>query len=103
MQLLIQNEEGRNQDVRVRLPRRRTISRTRQHGSSGIPTGTGPSSSLRAPRCVMRRKVRDDLKSEGFSIRIIDAYSVDREALPRAARDTQGKLVGIADYWCEGT
>jgi transketolase len=50
-------------------------------------------------------KAYDALKSEGITIRVIDAYSVkpiDRETLHRAARDTLGKLVVIEDHWFEG-
>ena len=50
-------------------------------------------------------KAYDALKSEGITIRVIDAYSVkpiDRETLHRAARDTGGKLVVIEDHWFEG-
>ena len=50
-------------------------------------------------------KAYDVLKSEGITIRVIDAYSVkpiDRETLHRAARDTGGKLVVIEDHWFEG-
>ena len=50
-------------------------------------------------------KAYEALKSEGITIRVIDAYSVkpiDRETLHRAARDTQGKLVVIEDHWFEG-
>jgi transketolase len=50
-------------------------------------------------------KAYEALKSEGITIRVIDAYSVkpiDREALHRAARDTLGRLVVIEDHWFEG-
>ena len=50
-------------------------------------------------------KAYEALKSEGITVRVIDAYSVkpiDRETLHRAARDTQGKLVVIEDHWFEG-
>ena len=50
-------------------------------------------------------KAYETLKSEGITIRVIDAYSVkpiDRETLHRAARDTLGKLVVIEDHWFEG-
>jgi transketolase len=50
-------------------------------------------------------KAYEVLKSEGITIRVIDAYSVkpiDRETVHRAARDTQGRLVVIEDHWVEG-
>jgi transketolase len=50
-------------------------------------------------------KAYETLKSEGITVRVIDAYSVkpiDRETLHRAARDTQGKLVVVEDHWFEG-
>ena len=50
-------------------------------------------------------KAYEALKSEGITIRVIDAYSVkpiDREALHQAARDTLGRLVVIEDHWFEG-
>ena len=50
-------------------------------------------------------KAYEALKSEGITVRVIDAYSVkpiDRETLHRAARDTQGKLVVVEDHWFEG-
>jgi len=50
-------------------------------------------------------KAYEALKSEGITVRVIDAYSVkpiDRETLRRAARDTQGKLVVVEDHWFEG-
>ncbi len=50
-------------------------------------------------------KAYEALKSEGITIRVIDAYSVkpiDRETLHRAARDTLGKLVVVEDHWFEG-
>ena len=50
-------------------------------------------------------KAYEALKSQGITIRIIDAYSVkpiDRETLLRAARDTQGKVVVVEDHWFEG-
>src|SRR5438094_411295 len=47
-------------------------------------------------------KAYEVLKSEGITIHVIDACSVDRETLQRAARDTQGKLVVIEDHWFEG-
>jgi transketolase len=47
-------------------------------------------------------KAYEVLKSEGITIRVIDACSVDREALQRAARDTRGKLVVIEDHWFDG-
>ena len=46
-----------------------------------------------------------DLKAEGITIRVIDAYSVkpiDSETLHRAAQDTGGKLVVVEDHWFEG-
>jgi transketolase len=45
------------------------------------------------------------LKEAGISIRVIDAYSVkpiDREAVRRAALDTNGKLIVVEDHWPEG-
>jgi transketolase len=50
-------------------------------------------------------KAYEALKSQGITIRVIDAYSVkpiDRETLHQAARDTLGKLVVIEDHWYEG-
>ena len=50
-------------------------------------------------------KAYEVLKSEGITIRVIDAYSVkpiDRETLHRAARDTLGRLVVVEDHWFEG-
>ena len=50
-------------------------------------------------------KAYEILKSEGITVRVIDAYSVkpiDRETLHRAARDTLGKLVVVEDHWFEG-
>ena len=50
-------------------------------------------------------KAYEVLKSEGITIRVIDAYSVkpiDRETLYRAARDTLGRLVVVEDHWFEG-
>ena len=50
-------------------------------------------------------KAYEALKSEGITVRVIDAYSVkpiDRETLHRAARDTGGKLVVVEDHWFEG-
>ena len=50
-------------------------------------------------------KAYEVLKSEGITVRVIDAYSVkpiDRETLHRAARDTLGKLVVVEDHWFEG-
>ncbi len=50
-------------------------------------------------------KAYDTLKSQGITIRLIDAYSVkpiDKETLHRAAQDTGGKLVVVEDHWFEG-
>lgn len=50
-------------------------------------------------------KACDRLKSEGVSVRLIDAYSVkpiDKETLHRAASDCGGKLVVVEDHWFEG-
>jgi len=50
-------------------------------------------------------KAYEALKTEGITVRVIDAYSVkpiDRETLHRAARDAQGKLVVVEDHWFEG-
>ncbi|MGZ6032862.1 MAG: transketolase [Isosphaeraceae bacterium] len=50
-------------------------------------------------------KAYEVLKSEGITVRVIDAYSVkpiDRETLYRAARDTLGRLVVVEDHWFEG-
>jgi transketolase len=50
-------------------------------------------------------KAYEVLKTEGITVRVIDAYSVkpiDRETLHRAARDTLGKLVVVEDHWFEG-
>ena len=50
-------------------------------------------------------KAYEVLKSEGITVRVIDAYSVkpiDRETLHGAARDTLGKLVVVEDHWFEG-
>ncbi len=50
-------------------------------------------------------KAYETLKSQGITIRLIDAYSVkpiDKETLHRAAQDTGGKLVVVEDHWFEG-
>jgi len=50
-------------------------------------------------------KAYEALKSEGITVRVIDAYSVkpiDRETLHRAARDARGKLIVVEDHWFEG-
>jgi transketolase len=50
-------------------------------------------------------KAYDRLKSEGISIRIIDAYSVkpiDARSLRQAAAETGGRLVVVEDHWIEG-
>jgi transketolase len=50
-------------------------------------------------------KAYDRLKTEGISIRVIDAYSVkpiDRQTLHQAARETAGRLVVVEDHWAEG-
>ncbi len=50
-------------------------------------------------------KAYDQLKSEGITVRVIDAYSVkpiDTKTLQQAARDTGGKLVVVEDHWFEG-
>jgi transketolase len=50
-------------------------------------------------------KAYDQLKSEGITVRVIDAYSVkpiDTKSLQQAARDTGGKLVVVEDHWFEG-
>lgn len=47
----------------------------------------------------------DQLKEEGITVRVIDAYSIkpiDRKALHEAARATGGKLVTVEDHWAEG-
>ena len=50
-------------------------------------------------------KAYERLKSEGITIRLIDAYSVkpiDKETLHRAAQDCGGKMVVVEDHWFEG-
>jgi transketolase len=50
-------------------------------------------------------KAYDQLKAEGITIRVIDAYSVkpiDTETLRTAARETGGKLLVVEDHWFEG-
>jgi transketolase len=50
-------------------------------------------------------KAYDRLRSEGISIRIIDAYSVkpiDAGTLRQAAAETGGRLVVVEDHWIEG-
>ncbi len=50
-------------------------------------------------------KAYDQLKAEGISVRLIDAYSVkpiDKETLHRAAQDCGNKLVVVEDHWFEG-
>ncbi|HEX9056005.1 MAG TPA: transketolase [Ktedonobacterales bacterium] len=50
-------------------------------------------------------KAYDQLKSEGITVRVIDAYSVkpiDTKTLQQAARETGGKLVVVEDHWFEG-
>jgi transketolase len=50
-------------------------------------------------------KAYDQLKKDGITIRVIDAYSVkpiDRQTLHRAARETGGKLIVVEDHWIEG-
>ncbi len=47
----------------------------------------------------------EDLKSEGITARVIDAYSVkpiDGETLMIAAEETSGKIVTVEDHWPEG-
>jgi len=49
-------------------------------------------------------KAYDELRNEGITIRVIDAYSVkpiDAETLLAAAQDT-GKIVTVEDHWPEG-
>ncbi|MGH2505661.1 MAG: transketolase, partial [Ktedonobacterales bacterium] len=49
-------------------------------------------------------KAYDQLKSQGITIRVIDAYSVkpiDAKTLQQAARETGGKLVVVEDHWFE--
>jgi transketolase len=50
-------------------------------------------------------KAYDQLKSQGISIRVIDAYSVkpiDEETLLAAAEETGNKIVVVEDHWPEG-
>jgi len=50
-------------------------------------------------------KAYERLKTEGISVRIIDAYSVkpiDKETLHRAASDCGNKLLVVEDHWFEG-
>jgi transketolase len=50
-------------------------------------------------------KAYEQLKNEGFTVRVIDAYSVkpiDVQTLHQAARDTGGNLVVVEDHWFEG-
>jgi len=50
-------------------------------------------------------KAYDQLKSQGISIRVIDAYSVkpiDEEMLLAAAEETDNKIVVVEDHWPEG-
>jgi transketolase len=50
-------------------------------------------------------KAYDLLKSEGVTIRVIDAYSVkpiDEETLLAAAEETGEKIVVVEDHWIEG-
>ena len=50
-------------------------------------------------------KAYERLKTEGITIRLIDAYSVkpiDKETLHRAAQDCGGKLIVVEDHWFEG-
>lgn len=50
-------------------------------------------------------KAYDQLKQEGITARIIDAYSVkpiDTETLHQAAQDTEGNLIVVEDHWLEG-
>ena len=47
----------------------------------------------------------DELREEGISVRLIDAYSIkpiDAEALREAVRTTGGRLVVAEDHWPEG-
>ncbi len=49
-------------------------------------------------------KAADELKGEGISVRVIDAYSVkpiDREILRRALEET-GTVVVVEDHWIDG-
>jgi transketolase len=50
-------------------------------------------------------KAYDQLKGEGITIRVIDAYSVkpvDVATLQAAARATNGRIVVVEDHWFEG-
>ncbi len=50
-------------------------------------------------------KAYDQLKGEGITIRVIDAYSVkpiDAQTLLEAARATGGRVVVVEDHWIEG-
>lgn len=50
-------------------------------------------------------KAYEQLKTDGITIRVIDAYSVkpiDKEALHQAAKDCGGKFVTVEDHWAEG-
>ena len=50
-------------------------------------------------------KAYDQLKSEGVTIRVIDAYSVkpiDSATLRAAAQATGGRIVVVEDHWIEG-
>ncbi len=50
-------------------------------------------------------KAYDQLKNEGITIRVIDAYSVkpiDEQTLFTAAKETGDKIVTVEDHWPEG-
>jgi transketolase len=50
-------------------------------------------------------KAYENLKEEGITARVIDAYSVkpiDVETLHQAAKDTDGNLIVVEDHWAEG-
>ncbi len=50
-------------------------------------------------------KAYDQLKGEGITIRVIDAYSVkpiDTQTLLAAARATSGRIVVVEDHWIDG-
>ena len=50
-------------------------------------------------------KAADQLKGEGITIRVIDAYSVkpiDAKTLRAAAQATGGRIVVVEDHWLEG-
>jgi transketolase len=50
-------------------------------------------------------KAHNQLKAQGISVRVIDAYSVkpiDGAGLRQAAKETGGKLVVVEDHWPEG-